>query len=584
MTHDEELNELMQSIAERSLQLISNFKSNPEHIPSLISQFIDLTEYFQNLITIILQNPEKVWQMHYNYWEDAINLVQNQFTHWLEGKSLPIDDHRFQGENWLNNPFFNLLSQQYLLANEHMDQLLHNIDYEDQNTARKVRFVTKQYLNALSPANFAHTNPHVVAQTLQSRGKNLLRGLHNLLSDLEGDLSRINIKMTDSEGFKLGVNIAATPGEVIFRNEMIELIQYAPKTTKVKSIPLLIIPPWINKYYILDLSPHNSMVKWLVDKGITVFMISWINPDERYAKKNFFHYLKNGPISAIATIKSQLKVEQVNTLGFCIGGTLLTMLLAYNKARQDKSIKSATFLATLIDFSDPGDLAVFIDEAQVKKLEDKMSSKGYLDGKLMSSSFNALRSNDLIWTFFIKNYLEGANPVPFDILFWNADDTNMPATMHSQYLRWMYLQNDLVKPGKIRLNRTPIDVSTIDTPVFFLSTIKDHIAPWKTTYLGFQLMQGPKKFVLGGSGHIAGIINSPTVNKYGYRLNADYQGNADDWLESSVEHSGSWWKEWLKWLKQHSGSSINAPDLNHLPLKSIMHAPGSYVLNTKKSS
>lgn len=578
MTHDKELGDLMQAVAEKSLQMIGDFKKQPMQLPALLSQFIDLTENFQTLLAVILKNPEKVWQMQISYWEDAMSLAQSQFKHWLEGKPMPIEDNRFSSEDWLNNPFFNLLSQHYLLANQHMNSLLEKMEYEDKTLAKRMQFFTRQYLDALSPANFVHTNPQLMAETLQSSGKNLLHGLHNLLSDLEVNSNRLNIKMTDTDAFKLGVNIATTPGKVIFRNDMMELIQYTPQTAKVQAIPLLIVPPWINKYYILDLSPHNSLIHWLVSQGITVFIISWVNPDERFAKKNFYDYLNEGPKAAIAAIQEQLKVKQVNTLGFCIGGTLLATLLAYNKAHKDNSIRSATFLAAMIDFSDPGDISVFIDEQQIKKLEAEMDAKGYLDGKFMASSFNSLRANDLIWSFFIKNYLRGKNPVPFDILYWNSDSTNMPATMHSQYLRWMYLHNDLVKPGKINLNNTPIDVSIIDIPTFFLSTQKDHIAPWQTTYIGFQLMKGPKRFVLGGSGHIAGIINSPSVKKYGYRTNDDATASAADWLEQSVEHAGSWWEEWLKWLKKQSGTSVAAPDFNQLPLKPIMDAPGSYVL------
>ncbi|BCA96686.1 class I poly(R)-hydroxyalkanoic acid synthase [Legionella antarctica] len=580
--HDKELSELMQSVAEKSLQIIADLKKKPAQLPILLDQFIELTEHFQSMITVILKNPERVVKMQVSYWEDAVNLAQSMFNSWLEGKPMPINDSRFNGDDWLHNPFFNLLSQQYLLASEHLNSLLETMEYSDKSSAKRLRFFTKQYLDALSPSNFLHTNPQIIAETLESSGKNLLQGLHNLLSDLEADSARLTIRMSDNNAFKLGENIAATPGKVIFRSEMMELIQYTPQTTKVCSVPLLLIPPWINKYYILDLSPHNSLIRWLVAQGITVFIISWVNPDSRFAKKSLFDYLQEGPRTAIATIKKQLHVKDVNTLGFCIGGTLLTTLLAYNKAHNDKSIRSATFLASMIDFSDPGDISVFIDEQQIKKLEEKMESKGYLAGKFMASSFNSLRANDLIWSFFIKNYLRGKNPVPFDILFWNADSTNMPATMHSQYLRWMYLHNDLVKAGKICLNDTPIDVRTIDNPTFFLSTEKDHIAPWKTTYIGFQLMNGPKRFVLGGSGHIAGIINSPHAIKYGYRTNSSTTASPEEWLEQSVVNPGSWWPEWFKWLKTHSGKSIPAPELDQLPYAPLMDAPGSYVLKSSE--
>lgn len=578
MTHDNELNVLMQAIAEKSLQVINDLKNNPSHLTSILKQFIEITEHMQNVLNTLLNNPEKAWGMQLTYWEQAMNLAQTQFSHWLEGKSLPIEDRRFNSEEWLNNPFFNLMSHQYLLASEHMGDLLDQLEYEDPSVAKRIHFFSKQYLDALSPANFLHTNPQIMAETVQSHGKNLLQGLHNLLSDLESGKTQLNIKMTDASAFKIGENLAATPGKVVFRNEMMELIQYTPSTPQTRTIPLLIVPPWINKYYILDLSPQNSLVRWLVAQGISVFIISWINPDERFAQKGLFDYLEEGPRCATKIIKKQLNVSKINTLGFCIGGTLLATLLAYNKGQKDNSINSASFLATMMDFSDPGDLSVFIDEQQIQKLEQEMAKKGYLPGQMMASSFNSLRANDLVWSFFIKNYLQGKNPAPFDILYWNSDSTNMPATMHSQYLRWMYLQNDLIKPGKIHLNDTPIDLSQIKTPTFFLSTEKDHIAPWKTTYNGFQMMKGPKQFVLGGSGHIAGIINGPTSTKYGYRTNKSNKLNADDWFAKSKEQQGSWWPEWLKWLNKYSGELVQAPEFNKLSSPPLMDAPGTYVL------
>ena len=578
MTHDKEVSDLMKSVAEKSLQIISDFKEKPTQLPNLIKQFIELTEYFQNLMMVILKNPEIVWQMQLTYFQDAMNLAQTQFQYWLEGKPMPIPDRRFSSEDWLNNPFFNLLSQHYILASEHMNALLEKMEYSDNKSAKRLQFFTRQHLDALSPANYIHTNPQIMAETVKSQGKNLLQGLNNLLSDLEAGSSQLVIKMTDTDAYKIGENLAITPGKVVFRNEMMELIQYTPQTAKVRAIPLLIIPPWINKFYILDLSANNSLINWLVGQGITVFIISWVNPDASFSKKSLYDYMNEGPSTAISVIKEQLKVEQVNTLGFCIGGTLQSLLLAYNKKHQDDSIRSATFLASMIDFSDPGDIAVFIDEQQITELEAEMESVGYLAGKFMASSFNSLRANDLVWSFFIKNYLQGKNPVPFDILYWNADSTNMPATMHSQYLRWMYLNNDLIKPDKIRLNSTPINVAKIDIPTFFLSTEKDHIAPWKTTYIGFQKMKGPKRFVLGGSGHIAGIINPPSTKKYGYKTNENMDLSADKWLEHSKEHEGSWWPEWGKWLKAQSGKLIVAPDFAQLPYPPIMDAPGSYVL------
>jgi polyhydroxyalkanoate synthase len=587
MLHDKEFGDLMQSVASKSLKLMNGLKNPSNQMPGIIKQYMDLVSDFQAMLLELLKNPEQVWKMQMAYWEDAIGLSQEHFTNWLEGKAMPIHDKRFSSEEWTHNPFFNLLSQHYLLAHEHMNSLFEHIDYGDKKLAKRVHFFTRQYLDALSPANFLHTNPQLMAETLQSHGKNLLLGLQNLLTDIDAGSSRLIIKMTDLDAFKVGGNLAVTPGKVVFRNHMMELIQYLPTTEKVHAVPLLIIPPWINKYYILDLSKQNSFVRWLVDQGITVFMISWVNPDISHAEEGFSDYLVNGPMTAIQTIQKQLNVPQVNALGFCIGGTLLACLLAYNKAHQDDSVRSATFLATLIDFSDPGDISVFIDENQIAGIEEKMKPHGYLDGNFMANTFNSLRANDLVWTFFIKHYLQGKAPVPFDILYWNADSTNLPAKMHSQYLRWMYLHNNLINPGKIKMHGTPININEIDTPSFFVSTHKDHIAPWKTTYIGFQQFRGKKQFLLGGSGHVAGIVNPPDNNKYEYYVNTKTNQSADDWFENAKKYPGSWWPEWLKWLVKQSKSLTTLPDINQMPFKPIMDAPGSYVLTTnpgKKAS
>lgn len=583
MTQDFELSRLLQAVAEKSFKLMNDFRTQPAKLHELIKQFTDLTSDYLGLVTAMLKSPDKVWEMQSAYWQDAFSLAQDQLNHWMEGTSMPINDKRFSGEEWVNNPFFNLLSQHYLLASEHMNCLLEQLDYGDKQLARRIQFFTRQYLDALSPANFVHTNPQLMAETIQSHGKNLLLGLQNLLTDLEAGSSRLIIKMTDTDAFTIGENLAATPGKVIFRNDMMELIQYTPQTKKVHTIPLLIIPPWINKFYIMDLSPNNSLVKWLVSKGITVFIISWVNPDASYANKGLYDYMSDGPMTAIDIMQKQLGVKQVNTLGFCIGGTLLACLLAYYKATDMMPVHSATFLASMIDFSDPGDISVYIDEHQIARLEEEMKLKGYLDGRFMASTFNSLRANDLVWTFFIKNYLQGKNPVPFDILYWNADATNMPAKMHSTYLRWMYLHNYLVQPGKVSLNHVPLDVTQIDIPTFFVSTLKDHIAPWQTTYKGFELMKGDKRFLLGGSGHIAGIINPPNAKKYDFYRNLSTDETAEEWLKNATQHAGSWWPEWFDWLKKSSGRKIDAPEFGELPFPGITKAPGTYVHKTYKA-
>ncbi len=577
MSKDDELQQLMNSVADKSLHIIEQIQGDPEYIPDIIRQYIQLIEDMQSLTMTFLSHPEKLMQSQFSYWQDAFSLFQNQCLGWLDGKSSSLTDKRFKHEGWQNNPFFNCLGQHYLLASEHFNALLEQVQPDDPKVARKIRFLAQQYLDALSPANYLYTNPQLLSETIQSHGTNLLKGLNNFLSDVESGSHRLIIKMTDMNAFEPGKNIACTPGKVIFRNDLMELIQYEPVTEKVKSVPLLIVPPWINKYYILDLSPENSLVKWLTEQGITVFIISWVNPDERHADKSFFDYLHEGPETAIEIIQKQMKVEQVNTLGFCIGGTLLASLLAYHQAIGKKLIKSATFLAAMIDFSDPGDISVYIDDQQIKQIEVEMKRKGYLAGDFLASTFNSLRANDLIWSFFIKNYLQGKDPVPFDLLFWNADSTNMPARMMSEYLRWMYLHNDLIKPNQLKIKNAPLNIHKVNIPVCFVSTIKDHIAPWQTVYKGFQAFSGPKKFILGGSGHIAGIVNPPSANKYFYYSAENEASDSDLWLTQAEQHSGSWWPTWMDWLKKRSGKMIPAPSIENLTYKGLIKAPGRYV-------
>ncbi len=578
LNQDIELHELMRSIAEKSVLMLAKFNQQPIQLPTFIEKNAHLLRDYLQLMMILVKNPEQIRAMYQGYWQAVTELMQHQLKHWQEGKTMPLNDKRFSSAEWVNHPFFSALCQHYLLACEHTNLLLQRVDYDDTHVAKRVQFFTRQYLDALSPDNFLHTNPQLLTEIVQTQGRNLLHGLHNLLIDLETDTSRLNIKMTDTDAFKIGINLAITPGKVIFRNSLMELIQYTPQTPTVHAVPLLIIPPWINKYYILDLSPHNSLVRWLVSQGICVFVISWVNPGRKHANKGIEDYLHEGPIAAINTIQRQLKSKQINTLGFCIGGTLQAMLIAYYQTVQKNPIRSATFLAAMIDFSDPGDMSVFIDEQQITTLEKHMSEKGFLEGHVMANTFNLLRASDLIWSFFIKNYLRAKAPVPFDTLYWNADSTNMPAKMHSQYLRWMYLHNHLVKPGKLHINGTPLDLSNIVMPTFFVGTQRDHIAPWKTTYLGFQLMRGDKTFLLGGSGHIAGIVNPPSSEKYGFYRNNASPESADDWLAGAAHHQGSWWPDWLTWLKKQSGQLIGAPELAKLPVRPIMDAPGEYVL------
>lgn len=578
---DREMVELMQSIASRSMQLVQEFYTQPTPQPMVIKQFMDLSEDYLHFMQLLFANPEKLMAMQLAYWQEAIILVNEQMSLWANGKVTPSPDKRFAHESWATSPFFYLLWQQYLLAAKHIQRLVDSVEYRDDKTAKKIAFFTKQYLDALSPSNYIQTNPVLLQETMVSGGKNILQGLGSLLEDLSSGQAHFNIKMTDYDAFQVGKNLAATPGKVIFENHLFQLIQYTPTTDKVSKVPLLIIPPWINKYYILDLSEQNSFVRYLVGKGITVFMVSWINPDENHKEIGFFDYMSDGGLKALDVVKQQTQQDKVNMLGFCVGGTLLSCMLAYLKAKKDQSVQSATFLTSLIDFSDPGDLGIFIDEDQIKILEDEMNEKGYLDGRIMATTFNSLRANDLIWSFFIKNYLQGKDPVPFDILYWNNDSTHLPAKMHSQYLRWMYLHNDLIKPGKLKVGKVGIDVTKIDTPSFFISTEKDHIAPWQTTYNGYLAFKGEKQFVLGGSGHIAGIVNPPTKKKYGYYTNLTPDVDAQTWHEQAKHHQGSWWPYWLKWLKSKSGGLVKAKQVDEGKFKPIEDAPGSYVIIKK---
>ncbi len=446
----------------------------------------------------------------------------------------------------------------------------------DDTTKRKVDFFTRQYIDALAPSNFALTNPEVFRETITSGGQNLVRGLNNLLDDIKRGNGQLKISMTDTKAFELGVNIATTPGKVVYQNDLMQLIQYEPSTKKVAQRPLLVIPPWINKYYIMDLREKNSLIKWIVDQGVTVFVISWVNPDAKLKDKDFEDYLREGPLEALDVIAKATGETEVNALGYCLGGTLLAAALAYMAAKKDKRIVSGTFMTSLVDFVRTGELEVFIDEDQVASLERKMSERGFLEGGEMATTFNMLRSNDLIWSFVINNYLMGRDPFPFDLLHWNQDATRMPATMHSYYLRNMYMKNLLREPGGITLLGVPIDLSKIGVPVYFASAIEDHIAPWKATYSGPKLVSGKARFVLSGSGHIAGMINPPAANKYGYWVNDKLPATGDAWLAGAKQHDGSWWVDWAKWLSAHRGKEVAPRVPGKGKLKVIEAAPGTY--------
>lgn len=486
-------------------------------------------------------------------------------------------DRRFFDESWNEYLAFDYIKQFYLLASQFILNSSIENDQIDAKVAKQIDFYTKQWLDALSPTNFAATNPAVVKETIDSNGENLINGAKAMFEDfIRGNGKKLMTRMTDYSSFEVGKNIATTAGKVIFQNELMQLIQYTPTSKTVFETPLLIVPPWINKYYILDLREENSFIKWAVDQGHTVFIISWKNPDETYADTGFEDYMLKGVLTALDNVKKETGVNDVNTIGYCIGGTLLAATNAYLATKRSKPIKSSTYFTTMVDFEEPGDLGVFIDEAQLNKLDAEMDKDGYLEGTTMATVFNMLRANDLIWPFFINNYLLGKAPSAFDLLYWNSDSTRLPAKTHSFYLRECYLNNLLREPGGIELDSTPIDLRKIKTPNYFISTREDHITPWKSNYAGAKLMPGPNRFVLGGSGHIAGIINPPVKNKYNYWTNDSMDENPDNWLENAETHEGSWWPDWQKWIKKHAGKKVAARTPGK-KLKAIEDAPGSYV-------
>ncbi len=537
---------------------------------------------FMELAAKLMADPAKLMERQVDLWKSSMDLWQRSMQCFFAGKqcAVPQDayDKRFKDPAWQQNVAFDFIRQTYLLTARWLQGTVQGVEGMDPATARKVDFYARQFVDALAPSNFLMTNPEVWKATLESNGENLVHGLTHLLEDLEHGHGKLNIRMTDREAFEIGGNLAVTPGQVVYQNALMQLIQYVPTTPTVHATPVMIVPAWINKYYILDLQPENSLVKWLVDRGHTVFMISWVNPTEVLAHKTFEDYLREGPLAAVDVIARITGVPEVNAVGYCLGGTLLTCALAYlHQKKRAASIKSATFFTTMIDFTDPGEIAVFIDDDQLKSMEDRMAKKGYLEGKEMAMTFNMLRANDLIWSFVVNNYLLGKDPFPFDLLYWNADSTRMPAAMHSFYLRNMYQQNRLIQPGAVVLDGVPIDIHTITTPSFFLSTREDHIAPWKSTYAGMQRFKGPSTFVLAASGHIAGVINPPVKKKYAYWVNARTPASAQTWMDGAQEHAGSWWEHWDLWLAGFSAQKTAARKPGGKGFAPIEAAPGAYV-------
>ena len=486
-------------------------------------------------------------------------------------------DKRFNDPDWSENPLFDVIKQSYLLTANFLNGLVSDVDGVDPLEKRRVEFFMKMLTDAFSPSNFLASNPAALKEVMATGGASLVKGMENFHADLQRGGGQLSIAQTDYEMFKIGENVATAPGKVIFRNEIIELLQFSPSTDEVFEIPLVIFPPWINKFYILDLRPENSMIRWLASQGITVFVASWVNPDAALANKTIEDYMRQGIYEGVAAARTQAGVDRVNTVGYCIGGTMLSATLAHMAAKGDTSIGSATFFAAQQDFSEAGDLLLFTNEDWLKDLEAKMDQGGgVLSGQTMADTFNALRGNDLIWSFFVNNYLMGKEPKPFDLLFWNSDQTRMPKALHTFYLRRFYGDNAMAK-GELVLDGAAIDLSKVKVPVYVQSSKEDHIAPARSVYKGAKLFGGPVTFTMAGSGHIAGVINPPAANKYQHWTCDHLPPTLEEWQAEAKEAPGSWWPHWVAWLQAKSGKKIPARDPAHGPLKPLGEAPGDYV-------
>jgi polyhydroxyalkanoate synthase subunit PhaC len=548
-------------------------------------QYAEVTDVVKTLGQVAdywLRDPQRALEVQSSLGKAYLDLWANAVKR-LAGETVePVaepdpKDRRFADPEWSSNQFFDFLKQAYLLTTQWANRLVHDAEGLDPHTLQKADFYVRQIANAIAPSNFVLTNPELLRETVTSNASNLVRGMHMLAEDIQAGRGSLRIRQSDSRMFEVGRNLALTPGKVIFENPLMQLIQYAPATGTVLRRPLLIVPPWINKFYILDLNPEKSFIKWCVDQGITVFVISWVNPDSNLAKKGFEDYMRDGPLVALDVIEQATGERDVNAIGYCVGGTLLAATLAYMASQHDERIASATFFAAQVDFTHAGDLKVFVDEDQIAAREREMGERGYLEGKKMATAFNLLRSNDLIWPYVINNYLKGKEPAPFDLLYWNSDATRMPAANHSFYLRNCYLDNRLSK-GDMVIGGKKLKLRNVKVPVYNLATREDHIAPARSVLLGSKFFGGPVRFVLAGSGHIAGVVNPPNKMKYQYWTGPKPTGaDLDKWLAKAKEHAGSWWPDWLEWIKAQDASAVSAREPGGGKLPPLEDAPGSYV-------
>lgn len=570
-----QFNTMMQEVIKRLLG---------HQIPAAINPFFPAQTVSQALTGAVKLDARTFLQQQMQFLEKQQRLWHNATRAFLGEMQEPLireadGDKRFSDPDWQGNPAFNYVKQAYLLNAEFMQQMVDALEFEDQKLGEQVRFYTRQLINSMSPTNYVLTNPEVCREILMTEGECLARGIDKFIRDLENSPAEaFKITQVDMHAFRLGQDLAATPGKVIYRNHLIELLHYAPATDQVHAVPLLIAPPFINKYYILDLDAKKSLVRWLVEQGFDVFMISWANPDESYAEIDFQDYMFDGVIAALNVVEEASQSEKINVAGYCVGGTLLGMTQAYLKARGDERIQSLTLLTTLFDFAEPGEVGNYMNAQTLPMIEQSVRAKGYLDGRILALSFSLLRENNLFWSFFVENYLKGKDPVPFDILYWNSDSTNLPAAAYLFYLNEMYIGNRLRTAGAVRVGDVALDLGTVDIPVYCLAAQADHIVLWQAAYRSAALLRGDVRFVLTESGHVAGVVNPAARGKYGHWVSEQGRPqNPEDWLTQATLVNASWWLDWCEWLKARAGNKRPARVPGSAAHPALAEAPGGYV-------
>ncbi|HUQ36100.1 MAG TPA: class I poly(R)-hydroxyalkanoic acid synthase [Aestuariivirga sp.] len=585
LTDPVQLAQNLARVFEHAAQIARQIAERPElakkQAETQVTPIDQVTKTLGAVAQAYLAEPQKLMEAQTQLWNSYSQLWQNAWAKALGTATEPMaaparNDKRFKDRDWQENTVFDFLKQFYLISANWAQDFVKNADGLDEHTRQKAKFYVEQILNALSPSNFPVSNPEILRATLASNGANLIEGLKHFEQDMASPDGRLRIKQSDMTAFEIGKNIAMTPGKVVFRNDTFELIQYSPSVQRTYEIPLLIVPPWINKFYILDLNPKKSFVRWATEQGLTVFVVSWVNADEKQGRKSFSDYMREGFLEAVQAVQDATGAEKINTIGYCIGGTMVAAALGYMAAKNDNRVNAATFFTTQVDFEKAGDLCVYVDDEQVKWIEERMEEKGYLAGSRMADAFNLLRSNDLIWSYVVNNYMLGKEPAPFDLLYWNADSTRMPAGVHSFYLRECYLANKLAQ-GKMILDGVHIDLKKVKVPVYNLAARDDHIAPLPSVFKVGQFLGGETKLVVSGSGHIAGVVNPPEARKYKYWSNEATTDTLENWLKTATEHDGSWWPDWADWITTRSGGKVSAPVPGDGKLDVLENAPGSYV-------